>query len=274
MISIYAKPWFLRKNDATGGPYVSRVSSRVRGEEISEYMGTKYNAEERMADDLCIFIKPRGLNSIKDGDYVDILDDITLVPKLKERPGVKVIAMSQAQYEYLKKNLNNEIFLIHHHHINFERFRRTRNTNLVGGAIGHSKYAYDLYGEIKESLSGSGIDFISILSYQTRQDMIDFFKKIDFLVAWNVDEYKDYPHSHPTKIINAASFGIPSLTQPIVGYKEFVGFYIPIEDTDSLVGEAVKLKDVSYYQTWSDKVYEEAEKYHISRIAELYKQLE
>src|SRR3989344_1065958 len=270
MISIYGKCPFLR-GDKTTGVFVVRVSSRIRGEEISAYMGTKYNPEER--DGVCIYLKPRSLDSIKDGDYVDILDDFTLVPKLKERPGIKVIAMSQAQYEYLKENLSNEIFLIHHHHINFERFRRTRNNNLVGGAIGHSKYASDLYGKIKDVLSGSGIDFVPILSYQTRQDMLDFFKKIDFLVAWNIDIYKNYPHSHPTKIINAASFGIPTLTQPIAGYKEFAEFYIPIKNVNSLVREAVKLKDVDYYQSWSDKVYGESERYHISKIAELYKQL-
>src|SRR3989338_5076034 len=180
MISFYAKVPFLRE-DQTTGVYVVRVSSRIRGEEISQYLGAKYNPEEK--DGLCIYLKPRGLDSLKDGDYVDILDEISLIPKLKERPRLKVIAMSQAQYEYLKENLKNEVFLIHHHHINFERLRRTRNENLVGGAIGHSKYAHDLYGEIKDALSGSSIDFVSILTYQTRQDMLDFFKKIDFLVT-------------------------------------------------------------------------------------------
>lgn len=275
MISIFAKGAYLKEE--TTGVFVRRVSSRIRGEEISAYLGAhaRYNPQERSADDVCIFLKPRGLDGVKDGEYVDILDEIDLVPKLKERPNIKVIAMSQAQHEYLQENLENEIFLIHHHHINFERFKRTRNATLVGGAIGHSQYANDLYGEIKNALSGSGIDFVPILSYTTRQDMLDFFKKIDFLVTWNIDAYKDYPHSHPTKIINAASFGIPTLSQPIAGYKEFAEYYIPtsFEDMGSLVIEAVKLKDLDYYQHWSDKVYEEAEKYHISKIAELYKQL-
>lgn len=272
MISFFAKSAFLRE-DKTTGVFVTRVSSRIRGEEISEYLGAKYNPQERSVDNVCIFLKPRGLDSIMDGDYVDILDEISLIPKLNERPGIKVIAMSQIQYEYLKENLKNEVFLIHHHHINFERFRRTRKDNLVGGAIGHSKYAHDLYEKIKNTLSGSSIDFVSILTYQTRQDMIDFFKKIDFLVAWNIDEYKDYPHSHPTKLINAASFGIPTLTQPIAGYKEFAEFYIPIKDMDSLVEEAVKLKDINYYHQWSDAAFKESERYHISKIAELYRQL-
>ena len=270
MISIYAKPWFLRINEATGDSYVSRVSSRIRGEEISEYMGTKYNVEERTADDLCIFIKPRGLDSIKDGDYVDVLDGIELIPLLKERPGVKVIAMSQVHYEYLKEELKNEIYLIHHHHINFERFRRAKNNILTGGIIGHSPEAYDVYNRIKKQLAEVGIEFIAVLNYKTRQDMTDFFKKIDFLVTWWGDFDRNCFYSHPTKIINAASFGIPALSQSVAGYKEFAGFYIPIEDMDSLVEEAVKLKDISYYQGWSDKVYGEAEKYHISNISKLY----
>lgn len=276
MISFFAKPSFLR-TDKTTGVFVTRVSSRIRGEEISEYLGEKYNPQER-ADGLCVFLKPRGLDSIKDGDYVDILDEITLIPKLKERPGIKVIAMSQAQYEYLKENLKNEVFLIHHHNINFERFRRTRNENLVGGLIGHSVVAYNFYNELKERLSKVGINFIADFNSQTRQNMIDFFKKIDFLVVWNSENYKDCFYSHPTKIINAASFGIPTLTQPIAGYKEFDGFYIPIKGFDfagfdSMTEEAEKLKDVNYYNQWSNKVFEEAEKYHISKIAELYRQL-
>ncbi len=272
MISIFAKPPFLRE-DKTTGVFVTRVSSRIRGEEISAFMETKYNPEVR--DGVCIYLKPRQLDGLQDGDYVDILDEISLIPKLKERPKINVIAMSQIQYEYLTQNLKNKVVLIHHHHINFERFRRTRNKKLVGGAIGHSSHADNQYKEIKRALSGSDIDFAPILSYKTRQDMLDFFKRIDFLVTWNIDEYKDHPHSHPTKLINAAAFGIPTLSQPIAGYKEFAEFYIPIafENMDSLVTEAVKLKDTQYYQSWSDRVFNEAEKYHISEIAELYKQL-
>ena len=277
MISFFAKPTFLR-TDKTIGVYVARVSSRVRGQEIAEYLGAKLNPSERMAEDLCIFIKPRGLDGLKDGDYVDLLDGIEIIPKLKERPDIKIIAMSQVQYEHLRKELKNEIILIHHHHINFEEFRRTRNENLVGGFIGHSGLAYNQYTEIKERLSMAGIDFIADFNSQTRQDMVNFFKKIDFLVVWNSEDYKDCFYSHPTKIINAASFGIPSLAQLIAGYKEFDGFYIPIKgfdfaNLDFLVKETEKLKDINYYNQWSDKVFQEAKKYHISEIAKLYQAL-
>ena len=237
--------------------YVHRVSSKIRGEEISQYLG---------GIDVNIHVKPRSLRKVQDGEYVDMIDGVDLIPALKERPKVKVIAMSLTQYEYLKTVLENEVFLIHHHHINFERFRRTRNENLVGGIIGHSKYAAQFAEEL-----GKRVDLIPIMSYTIREDMLNFFKKIDYLIVWNSEEYKDYPHSHPTKLINAASFGIPSLSQPILAYKEFEGFYIHITDVDSLVAEVEKLK--VNYEEWSDKVFAEAEKYHISRIAEIYKKL-
>lgn len=271
MIAIFAKnPFF--KNKSTG-TYLSRVSSRVRGEEIAEYLGAILNPPDRIDGAVCIFLKPRNITGLKDGDYVDILDEPALFPKLKERPGLKVISMSQVQHEYLKKNIDNELHLIHHHHINFERDRRKRGDGLIGGAIGHSEEAYSFYKEIEANLAKAGIEFKPIFSYTTREDMTNYFKSIDFLVAWNIDKYKDYPFSHPTKIINAASFGVPTLTQPIAGYKEFIDYLIPITDMDSLVVEAEKLKDHSYWDQWSDKVYNEAEKYHISNIAKLYQQL-
>ena len=104
--------------------------------------------------------------------------------------------------------------------------------------------------------------------------MINYFKKIDFLVIWYFDFFdRNSFYRHPTKMINAASFGIPTLAQPIAGYSEFEGFYIPIESIDNIVREVQKLKDINYYTRWSDKLYKEAEKYHISNTTELYKKL-
>jgi hypothetical protein len=139
--------------------------------------------------------------------------------------------------------------------------------------IGHSPEAYDVYNKIKERLAEVGIEFVGGFNYQTRQDMVEFFKKIDFFVVWWGPYYKNCFYSHPTKLLNAASFGIPSLAEPVDGYREIERFYIHVNNIDDVVKEAKKLKEPDYYRNWSDKVYEEAEKYHISKIAELYKRL-
>lgn len=274
MISINARPTYWA-DGRTKEQYLHRVSSRVRGEEVAGYLGTKFNAKNREEGDICIFLKPRHLTNIKDGDYVDVLDDLEVIPFLKERPKVKVIAMSKVHYDYLKKELKNEIVLIYHHHINFERKRRIKNKDLIGGFIGSpSKEAYDIYNKIREKLKKINIDFTKCFDYKTRGDMIDYYRSVDFLVVWYLN-YSDYGcfYRHPTKIINAASFGIPSLAQPILGHQEMEGFYLPIEDTDSLIGQAEKLKNDKFYDQFSDKIFNEAEKYHISKTTEAYKQL-
>ena len=74
--------------------------------------------------------------------------------------------------------------------------------------------------------------------------------------------------------INAASFGIPTIANWKLGYKEFDGHYIPVKTMDSLVAEAEKMKDKNYYDEWSNKIIPETEKYHISKIAEIYRQLD
>lgn len=270
MISINARPSYWERGH-TREKYMHRLTARVRGEEIVEYLGGKFN-KSRENDDICIFVKPRHITNVKDGDYIDLLDDIAVIPLLKERPKVKVIAMSEIHYEYLKKKLTNEIILIPHHHINFEREKRTRNKTLVGGIIGSpSKVAHDITDKIRDSLAKVGIEFTRCFNARTRQEMTSYYKSIDFLVIFNLNSNdRNLFYRHPTKIINAASFGIPSMAQPEAGYKEMEGFYIPIETVDDIVREAIRLKNVDYYNQWSDKLLKETEKYHISKTSKLY----
>lgn len=274
MISINAKPSFWASGH-TEEKHLHRLPARVRGEEIAQYLGAKFNAKTREKDDIFIFIKPTHLKYTIDGDYVDVLDELKVIPCLKMHPKVKVIAMSKVHYNYLKKELNNEITLIPHHHINFEMAKRTRNKTLVGGMAGSpSKAAYDIVDKIKNRLREIGVKFTTYFDYKERQDMVNYFKKIDFLVIWYYDFFnRNSFYRHPTKMISAASFGIPTLAQPIAGYSEFEGFYIPIETLDDIVREVEKLKNEKYYNQWADKLLKEAEKYYISNISKLYKQL-
>lgn len=274
MISIIARPSYWEKG-YTNEKYMHRLSARIRGEEITKYIGAKFNAKVREKDDVCIFIKPRHLLPVKDGDYVDVLDDLKVIPFLKQRPKVKVIAMSEVHYNHLKKELTNKIVLIPHHHINFEREKRIRNKTLVGGIIcSPSKIVHNISDKIRDGLAKVGIEFTRCFNSKTREEMISYYKSIDFLVNWYLDIYKrDCFYRHPTKIINAASYGIPTLAQPILGYSEVEGLYISIETVDDIVREAQKLKDVDYYNQWSKKLLKEAEKYHISKTSKLYQNL-
>ena len=169
-----------------------------------------------------------------------------MVDWLKDHPKVKVIAMSLSHYDWLKSQLKNKIVYIPHHHVNFDRVVRTRKRVTTCGYIGSSRKI-----EIK------GFKFIYMDNFKTRKDIINFYKKIDIQIIGNI---RDVPYYHPTKIINAMSFGIPTVAPKVMGYREVEGFYY--QDIDQLKNG------------WdADRLIKEAEKYHISNIAKLYKQL-
>jgi hypothetical protein len=110
MISFFAKKTYLLTDTENKKDFLQRVSSRIRAEEISQYLGARLNQSENYENDVCIYVKPHSFNHIKDGSYVDVLDDAVGVKALKDRPGIKVIAMSQIHYEYLKQELLMKYF--------------------------------------------------------------------------------------------------------------------------------------------------------------------
>ena len=123
-ICVFAKPYFLGADDAPGGPYLYlyRGTSLIRGEQMAKELGGKYNPTSGYENDTRIYLKPRTLDKIKDGDYVDISDaGEDLVEQLKACPNIKAITSSQVSYEFVKERLTNKIFLIPEHHCNFER---------------------------------------------------------------------------------------------------------------------------------------------------------
>lgn len=275
MISIFTRPSYIgnRYPQYTKESSVLRLSARIRGDEIAEYIGAKINPTNGYEHDVCIYVKPKGLDKVRDGDWLDYLDGKNMVLLLKDHPKIKVIAASQDSYEYLKENLTNEIVLIPQHHINFERIKSKRKENLTGGYIGSpSPDAFNMYNTIKVRLKEIGVDFVTCFNFKTRQDAIDLYKSIDVFIIGDWVKNND-PHKVPTKIVNAAAFGVPSIAYPLKGYEEIGGNYIQAHNMDELLVEVEKFKDKNYYTKWSKKVTKMSEKYHISKIADLYKGL-
>lgn len=272
MISIFARHAYLL-GDEQNGLFLQRVSSRVRGEEIAQYLGAKLNPTKGFENDVCIYVKPMHQNNIKDGSYIDLLDDLHAFERIKDRPGLKAIAMSVPHYEFLKKELKNEVVLIPHHHVNFERVLRGKKRITTCGYVGVNNPKHRAINrEVKSALTTINLNFDPLFLFQTRQDIIDYYKTIDIQVIGYFD-HQDVPYYHATKIVNAASFGIPTVAGRRLGYKEFEKFYIPVNNMEELLTEVEKLKDPKYYKKWAIKVARAAEKYHISKIAKLYRKL-
>jgi len=273
MISIFARPTYIgnRFPRHTKESAAQRLSSRIRGEEMAAYLGAKLNPTKGYENDVCIHVKHFGAQ-VKDGHWFDFLDGQNNLELVKKRPGVNVIAASQNSYETLKEAIPNRLELIPQHHINTDRLRNKEHDVLTAGYVGSpSPTAFRLYEQIGKALSVVGIPFVSCFDFKSRQDAIDLYQQIDLFV---IGPWPDNnPHKIPTKLINAASFGVPTIAYPLPGYKELEGKYVRADDVDELVKEAEKFKDSSYRQEWVERAVEMSEPYHISHIAKLYQEL-
>jgi len=279
MLSFFAKHSFLanqrfpKSKDLT----IVRLSSEIRAKQIAEYIGGKYNPKDGYENNTCVYIKPGNVDRIRDTDYVDFSDGLYtgLLEKLKQRPQIKVLAHSTHLYKYLKDRLPNEIIYLPQQHLNWERAKRDRKEVTTGGYIGSSSsISIKLNTEVKEALEKIGMDYVMCYNWRSREDAINFYKGIDFLVVYGYgNSDKNNPCAQPTKMINAASFGIPSFASWQVGYEEFEDYYMRFKTMDDLVEEVQKLKDNIYYDKYAEKIIKKAEEYHISKIAELYKKL-
>jgi len=245
--------------------YNSLTGTSVRGTEIASYLGAKLNVREGTV----IHVKPPNLDNVLDGEWVDILDNPALVEMLRQRPKVNAIAISECAYEYMR--LPNKTALIPQQHINWEREKREKHPcYFIGGYIGApSGRARRHYTEIEKELKKNGMEFFTCFDYKNRRDAINFYKHIDILVVSSLHRVE--PYKTPTKLINAASFGLPSIAIPVEGYKEWEGNYIEFHDFDELYKGIEGIKN--NYELLSEKMIAEAEKYHISKIAEKYKAL-
>lgn len=244
----------------------------IRGFQIAEYMGAKINPINGFEKDTCIYVKPKTLDLIKDGDWVDIADGHWLPGLLRNRPKVNAIACSQYSYEMLRDYLPNKLVQISQQHLNHENAVRDRQVINTCGYIGAlTPTSEKIYKEIGEALEKIGWNFIFCHDYKNRIDAVNFYKKIDLLV---VGVYRgDGIYKTPTKMINAASFGIPSIADPLPGYKEFEDYYVRADSLEKMIDEVKKFNNPEYYKNWSNKVINQATKYHISQVAKKYQQL-
>jgi len=247
------------------------LGSIIRGKQIADWIGGTYRKNRSNVN---IHIKPTKLNDVQDGDYVDVSDGAWLFNALKKRPKIKVIAHSLRTYEILKE-LPNEIVWISQQHLNWERDKRDRKDITTCGYIGHpNELAFKICDEVGEKVKSIGMEWITCFDYKAREDACAFYKKIDLLVIGAKPEvFDEPPYKTPAKIINAASFGVPSVAYPTEGYKEFEGYYVHARDLNEMTQEVQKFKDKTYYNEYSDKIRKKAEEYHISNVAKKYKNL-
>lgn len=258
--------------------HLQRVSSIVRGEQIAAYIGNaRLNPTSGYEDDVCIYVKP----NIKPGNdfkfekksYIDIHDGWDLIHTLKKYPEVGVIAYGDLAAEVLSKELTNKIVKIPHHHVNFERTKRNRDKIIKIGTTG-STPAWDYIPDvIKEGLKKRGLKLELYSNFYPRMSVSRFHESVDIQIHYR--PFLDRKLSCPFKIINAASFGVPTIALDEPSFKEVEGTYIGVKTAEEWLEALDRLiADSELYKTISDKCLETAEKYHIENVAKLFEELD
>lgn len=236
-------------------------SGEIRGTQIAAHLGARLNPESGFQNDLCIYVKMQPPEDYPKNSYLDIIDGNERLPWLKKHPDIGVIASSQTGYYFLERELKNKIVLIPQHHCNYERNVRDSGGVSVGVVGGKGAVPPD----IPKMFPG----FVWVQDFKNRLDVIKGYEKIDIQIAWRE---QNRPLKNPLKIINAASFGIPTIAYPELAYEEVEGYYFPHWNKAHLKKE---VEDVIQGITlrFKEKIIEKAEQYHISNIGKLYKNL-
>lgn len=259
--------------------HLQRVSSIVRGEQIAAYMGNaRLNPESGYENDTCIYVKPHikpgGSYDFPKNSWIDIQDGKDLYSTLERYPDVGVIAYSDLAYEYFKsKGIKNRIALIPHHHLNFERTKRNRDKIKKVGITGSGEAYKQIPEEIKEGLKKRGIQLEYYSDFYPRMAVARFHESIDIHMHWRAFVRRRL--SCPFKIINAASFGVPTIALDEPSFKEVDKIYWPVRrPEDFLEALDILMGNPGMYDDLASKCIEVSEKYHISNIAKLYEELD
>jgi len=272
MISIFAK-----KTSRGRGGHLQRVSSLIRGVQVAEQIGANLNPESGYENDTCIYVKPhvpRGYDFNFEGrkSYLDIVDGHVLGQVLMKHPEVLCIVCSQADYNIMHKSIPNEIIIIPQQNCNFERVTRTRQEITRVGVIGTEGAFPFLPVGLKEELAKRGMELIQFSAFRTRQDIVDFYMKIDIQIVWR--PYKKIL-SNPLKLVNGASVGVPTIALDEKAFWELRGYYFPVSTLEAFLKQLDELrKNSSLYAEYSVKCIKKAEEYHIEKIGQMYKELD
>ena len=285
MISIFAKPAFLNINpsqsfkDRVKPPrgQLMRVSSIIRGDQVADQIGAKLNPAKEYKNDVCIYVKPqvrKGWDFKFEGRkaYLDIIDGHVLGHLLEKHPEVDVIVCSQADMEIMSGSISNRIVFIPQHHCNFERVKRTRKEITKVGVIGTRGAFPFLPEDLEKELAKRGMELNFYSNFYSRQDIINFYLNIDIQMVWR--PYKKIL-SNPLKLVNAASFGVPTIALDERAFVELGNSYIPVNSFGEFLMLLDALKDnPGLYDEYSEKCIEVSERYHIEKVGEMYKELD
>ncbi len=190
-------------------------SGEIRGSQMAKYFQARINPTTGWNHDFDVHVwvkqQPADL-SLPGKHYLDVLDEPKRIPWLLQHPECGVIASSETGSQYLRKALKrDDVLLIPQHHCNYERVVRTASEIKVAGVVGGPGALQCNVEELRARLSEIGVELRIVNEYEARQDVVNFYKGLDVQVVWRNEQR---PLKNPLKIVNAMSFGIPTIAHP------------------------------------------------------------
>jgi hypothetical protein len=261
----------------------NQLSAEIRGRQIATALGAKINPTDGYADDVCILVKclpgllhrERGLTDFHDW-YYDAVDNQTALRWLLRHPDVKVLVASLSAQTYLGARVKNPITCIPQHHCNVERFRRRPRPVKVVGYVGVDHAITGYRDAVTKAVEGMGLEMRWVTDFKTREDVVEAYGGIDIQLVWR----DGMPETllwmkNPMKIVNAASFGIPTVAKPEPAFDaECPNWYLAAHSVDDALAQIHRLKDdADLYAWYADPGPDRAEPYHLDHIAAQYRRL-
>ena len=245
-------------------------SGEIRGRQMAAHFKARLNPEEdwHYPFDVHVWVKqePRDL-TLPGKHWLDVLDARERLSWLQQHPEVGVIACSASSERWLREKLGrDDVVRIPQHHCNYDRARRARDEIRVAGVVGGRGALQCDVDELERILAAHGIEFRWLRRYTNREVVDTFYRELDLQIVWRTGKR---PWKNPLKVINAASYGIPTIAHPEPAYEEVEGYYWPIRDLAELPAILERLREGFDAQRLADK----AEAYHIEQVAPLYGRL-
>lgn len=257
------------------------ASADIRGRQIASKLGVPCDeplAPGQKHPKSIVLVKavPGDIESLKSFLWFDIVDSDDRLDWIAGLPNAGVIAIGITAERYLKARLNIPVALVPEHHCNFERC--VRKANAVSKVVGFCGYENNLdlnVEALRKRLAAVNMEFkmLPVTGNLTREDVCEFYKGIDINLTFRLPRIvaKMPPElKNPLKVINAASFGIPTVGYPEVSYEEFPP-YIRVHDEEEVVDACVRLKH--FDDSARRCLLRNAEQYHIDNIVELYRSI-
>jgi len=259
--------------------YAPGTAGYVRGEQMAEVLGGKKNPKNGFENDVCIYVKVIPPEDHPKHSYADVDDSTKLAKWLETHKDTGVIATSENTKTYLSKTLNrSDIVVIPHAHCNYERWVRPDREVRTVGVIGSKTSFQGDTDKFSERLKEVGLEFVYEKKYwdtykNNRLKVCDFHKQVDIQVCWRPKMFaKEF--KNPNKLVNAGSFGIPTIAYSEEGFNGWGGKFIEVNSIDEMVEVCKELKEnKTLYMDYSKAVVEKAESNHLDNIIELYRNL-